>query len=388
MKIIFLSHTDSNLYRFRLPVMIELVRLGNEVIALIPKGEDFDKFAKHQIKAISYPINRSSLNPFGALKTIQNIAEILKKEKPDILHTFMLKPNIYGALATKLVSPPISVINSLTGLGSFYIQEGLKAQAFRVLLEFLNRIAFSIAKKVLFQNQDDLELFVTKGLLPQNKAVLIRGSGINTQEFMPLSQEERITYREKLEIPQDSCVVLMIARAIVHKGVREYYQAAKILCKNLSEKKQNNKLVFLYVGGIDRGNIAPITEEFFTQNPQVRYLGHREDIRELLGVCDIFVLPSYREGIPRTLLEAGSMEKPLITTNAVGCKEVVNPDINGFLIEVGDFQNLAQKIALLAEDKPLRESMGKASRQKILEEFAIEPIIQAYLKLYQEVENV
>ena len=368
--------------------MIELVRLGNEVIALIPKGEDFDKFAKHQIKAISYPINRSSLNPFGALKTIQNIAEILKKEKPDILHTFMLKPNIYGALATKLVSPPISVINSLTGLGSFYIQEGLKAQAFRILLEFLNRIAFSIAKKVLFQNQDDLELFVTKGLLPQNKAVLIRGSGINTQEFMPLSQEERITYREKLGIPQDSCVVLMIARAIVHKGVREYYQAAKLLCENLSEKKQNNKLVFLYVGGIDRGNIAPITEEFFTQNPQVRYLGHREDIRELLGVCDIFVLPSYREGIPRTLLEAGSMEKPLITTNAVGCKEVVNPDINGFLVEVGDFQNLAQKIALLAEDKPLRESMGKASRQKILEEFAIEPIIQAYLKLYQEVENV
>ncbi|MDY5615938.1 MAG: glycosyltransferase family 4 protein [Helicobacter sp.] len=379
MKILFLSHTDSNLYRFRLPVMIALVKAGHEVLALTPKGEYFSQFAKHQITAIDYSIERSSLNPFKALKTIQNIAEILKKEKPDILHTFMLKPNIYGSFAAKIAKIPY-VINSLTGLGSFYIQKTPKTFLLKILIERLNFFAFKIAKKVLFQNQDDLELYVKKGLVPRKKTILIKGSGIDTEFFSPLPKNQVLL--QSLKIPQDSLVVLMIARAILHKGIKEYYTAANLA------KEANLKLHFLYVGGIDTGNISPIDQEFLENQKQVHYLGERQDIKELIGICDIFVLPSYREGIPRTLLEAGSMAKPIITTNAVGCKEVVSNGYNGFLVPIGDSQILFEKLIQLSQNESLRKEFGKNSRKKICEEFGVESIVKSYLQLYKEVKNV
>ncbi len=362
--------------------MIALVKAGNEVLALTPKGEYFSQFAKYKIKAIDYPIERSSLNPFKALKTIQNIAKILKKEKPDILHTFMLKPNIYGSFAAKLAKIPC-VINSLTGLGSFYIQKSFKTTLLRILIERLNFLAFKIAKKVLFQNQDDLELYVKKGLVPHAKTILIKGSGIDTDFFAPTPKnQENQALKKRLGIPQDSIVILMIARAILHKGVKEYYTAAKLV------KKADSRLHFLYVGGIDEGNIAPINKEFLENQTQVQYLGERSDIKELLGICDIFVLPSYREGIPRTLLEAGSMAKPIITTNAIGCKEVVYDGENGFLVPIKESEILAQKILKLAQDKDLREKFGANSRKKICAEFDTKSIVKSYLKLYKEVKNV
>ncbi|KPH53737.1 N,N'-diacetylbacillosaminyl-diphospho-undecaprenol alpha-1,3-N-acetylgalactosaminyltransferase [Helicobacter pullorum] len=381
MKILFLSHTDSNLYRFRLPVMIALVKEGHQVVALVPKGECFEKFSKHNIKAINYLIQRSSLNPLKALKTIQNIAEILKQEKPDIIHTFMLKPNIYGSFAAKIAGIPY-VINSLTGLGSFYIQKSLKTTLLRILIEKLNFFAFKIAKKVLFQNQDDLNLYVQKGLVPREKTILIKGSGIDTALFSPFSQDEIQQTRKNLKIPQDKIIILMVARAILHKGIKEYYQAAKIITR------QNPKILFLYIGGIDNGNIAPITQDFLESNPQVHYLGEKDNIKEWIGICDIFVLPSYREGIPRTLLEAGSMAKPIITTNAVGCKEVVEEGKNGFLVPIGESEILAQKILELSCNQALREQFGKNSQEKIRKEFSVETIVESYLKLYKEVKNV
>lgn len=384
MKILFLSHTDSNLYLFRLPIMLALKAQGNEVIALTPKGADFDKFAPLGIEAIEYSINRGSLNPLSALKTIQEITRILRQTKPDIVHTFMLKPNIYGAFAAKIAGLDC-VINSLTGLGSFYIDESPKSRILRFVIESLNRIAFKIAKKVLFQNRDDLELYVRKGILKREKAILIRGSGIDTQVFAPANQDSYHAMRQKLSkewnlpITKDSMITLMIARAIAHKGVREYYKAAEIL------KMQNPDSLFLYVGGVDLGNISSMREEFLRNSSAVVYLGQRNDIRELIGACDLFVLPSYREGIPRTLLEAGSMAKPLITTNAVGCREVVENGKNGFLVSIGDANALAQRIAQLSKNKDLQARFGQASREKVCAEFSTETIVQSYLSLYHSV---
>lgn len=384
MKIVFLSHTDSNLFRFRLPVMLALKKQGHEVIALIPRGEYFDSFAPLGIQAVEYSINRGSLNPFSALSSIKEIAEILKQLRPNIVHTFMLKPNIFGAFAAKIAGIPY-VINSLTGLGSFYVEDNIKAKIFRFIIETLNRISFKIAKKVLFQNQDDLNLFVKKGLVGADKTTLIKGSGIDTQAFLPYCVDERNTIRAKLldsidsNIPKDCVLVLMVARAILHKGVREYYASAEIL------KKRNPNFIFLYVGGVDLGNIAPIDESFLKSSNAVIYLGERKDIRELIGACDVFVLPSYREGIPRTLLEAGSMAKPIITTNAVGCREVVSNGENGFLVEVANTQALTQALEKLCKDKDLQEKFGIASRKKVCKEFSVESVVQQYLCLYDEV---
>lgn len=386
MKIVFLSHTDSNLFRFRLPVMLALKEKGHEIIALIPKGEDFDKFAPLGIKAIEYHIKRSSLNPFSALNSIQEIASILKEMRPDIVHTFMLKPNIFGAFAAKIAGIPY-VINSLTGLGSFYIQNGAKAKIFRFIIESLSRVSFQISKKVLFQNQDDLNLFVEKGLVNINKTVLIKGSGIDTKTFLPYSENERTMIKNKLldsidpTISKDCVLILMIARAILHKGVKEYYASAKIL------KDKNPNYVFLYVGGVDLGNISPINEAFLKSSDAVIYLGERKDIKELIGACDVFVLPSYREGIPRTLLEAGSMAKPIITTNAIGCREVVNDGENGFLIEIANIHSLTKAIEKLCDNKELQKKFGLASREKICKEFSVDSVVQEYLSLYDQILN-
>ncbi|WP_300950164.1 glycosyltransferase family 4 protein, partial [Helicobacter rodentium] len=382
MKILFLSHTDSNLYLFRLPIMLALQAQGHEVIALTPKGADFDKFAPLGIQAIDYSINRGSLNPLSAFKTIQEITKILQNIKPDIVHTFMLKPNIYGSFAAKIAGLDC-VINSLTGLGSFYIDESLKSRALRFIIESLNRLAFKIAQKVLFQNNDDLELYVQKGILKREKAILIKGSGIDTQTFAPINQESYNAMRQKLSaelnlpLMSGSILVLMVARAIAHKGVREYYEAAEIL--------KGKNCVFLYVGGVDLGNISSMNEVFLKSSAEVIYLGQRKDIRSLMGACDLFVLPSYREGIPRTLLEAGSMAKPIITTDAVGCREVVENGKNGFLVPIGDSKQLAEKILQLSKDKDLREKFGKVSREKICAEFSTDSIVQSYLSLYDSV---
>ena len=235
---------------------------------------------------------------------------------------------------------------------------------------------------MLFQNQDDLNLYVQKGLVPREKTILIKGSGIDTALFSPFSQDEIQQTRKNLKIPQDKIIILMVARAILHKGIKEYYQAAKIITQ------QNPKILFLYIGGIDNGNIAPITQDFLESNPQVHYLGEKDNIKEWIGICDIFVLPSYREGIPRTLLEAGSMAKPIITTNAVGCKEVVEEGKNGFLVSIGESEILAQKILELSCNQALREQFGKNSQEKIRKEFSVETIVESYLKLYKEVKNV
>lgn len=384
MKILFLSHTDSNLYLFRLPIMLALQAQGHEVIALTPKGADFDKFAPLGIQAIDYSINRGSLNPLSAFKTIQEITKILQETKPDIVHTFMLKPNIYGAFAAKIAGLDC-VINSLTGLGSFYIDESPKSRVLRFIIESLNRLAFRIAQKVLFQNNDDLELYVQKGIVKREKAILIKGSGIDTQAFAPINQESYHQMRQKLStelnlpLTRDSILVLMVARAIAHKGVREYYRAAEIL------KANNPHCIFLYVGGVDLGNISSMNEEFLKGSTAVIYLGQRNDICSLVGACDLFVLPSYREGIPRTLLEAGSMAKSIITTNAVGCREVVENGKNGFLVEIGNAEELAQRIAQLSKDKDLQARFGQTSREKICAEFSTDSIVKSYLSLYHSV---
>lgn len=382
MKIIFLSHTDSNLFRFRLPIMLELTKNGHEVIALTPKGKDFDKFAPLGIRAVAYSINRGSLNPFSALKTIKELTKILKELQPDILHTFMLKPNIYGAFSAYFAKVPC-VINSLTGLGSFYIENHLKAKIFRSVIEFLSFFSFKIANKVLFQNNDDLNLYVKKGLLPKHKAILIKGSGINTQDFMPFNTQKTKDLRKDFlqRINKDSnkeyTIFLMVARAILHKGVLEYFSAAK----KLSQKYPN--ALFLYVGGVDLGNIAPIREAFLKGQESVIYLGERNDIKELLAICDVFVLPSFREGIPRTLLEAASMEKPIVTTDAVGCKEVVEHNKNGFLCKVQDVKSLQESLEKLYQNKDLQKTFGENGRKKILQEFSIESIVKEYLNLYE-----
>jgi N,N'-diacetylbacillosaminyl-diphospho-undecaprenol alpha-1,3-N-acetylgalactosaminyltransferase len=348
--------------------MKELVKRGNEVYAVCPRGDVFNKFKDYGINAIEYQIDRGSLNIFKEINTIKNIKKVINKINPDILHTFMHKPNIYG----NLVFHP-NTINTITGLGSFFIHNDLKSKIVRKVIEYGYKITTKNTKKIIFQNSDDLNYFVNRGIIDKNKAVLIKSSGIDTNEWT----NENINFKkEELGIVDNKPIVLMIARVIRDKGVEEYIKAAEIL---------KDKAYFLYVGDIDRGN----KNAFMPEWKNVKYLGFRKNIKELISVCDVFVLPSYYgEGVPRTLLEAASMAKPIITTNHTGCKEVVEDGKNGFLVPIKDYKTLAQKLEILIDNPDLREKFGKNSREKAKKEFDIKIIVDKYLKVYEEILDV
>lgn len=364
-KIAFFSHLDLNLYLFRLPIMKELVKRGHSVYAITPKGEVFDKFKEFGINAIDYNIKRDSLNVFNELNTIREVKKIVKDLDVDILHTFMHKPNIYGNL-----TKANNIINTITGLGSFFVDENLKAKIVRTVIIFLYKFTTKYAKKIVFQNQDDLNYFVSQNIIPSYKAVLIKSSGVDTTFFKPQKANEKLL--KELNIDNKKPVVLMIARVIKDKGVEEYIKAASIL---------KDKATFLYVGGIDKGN----KNAFLPNWENVKYLGFRKDIKDLISISDIVVLPSYREGVPRTLLEAASMGKALVTTDSVGCREVVIDNYNGFLVPIKDYVTLSKKIEILISNPLLREKFGKNSRELAIKEFDVKIVVDKYLKLYEEI---
>ncbi|MGJ0357233.1 N,N'-diacetylbacillosaminyl-diphospho-undecaprenol alpha-1,3-N-acetylgalactosaminyltransferase [Aliarcobacter cryaerophilus] len=366
-KVAFLSHLDLNLYLFRLPIMIALVERGYKVYAICPRGEKFDEFSKYGIEALEYNIKRQSLNPFKEISTIRNIYKVIKPLKLDILQNFTAKPNIYGSIAGHLSKIPL-IVNAVTGLGSFYIEENKKAKVVKKIMNSLYKEANKKANYCIFQNNDDMNYFIKNKLVAKNKAILIKSSGIDTKIFKPIKEKKLENNDEKKSIK-----VLMIARAIWHKGIKEYYEAAKVL--------ENENIRFIFIGDTDDGNISCASKDFLKKG-NVDWLGHRYDIKEQIADCDIFVLPSYREGVPRTLLEASSMGKPIVTTNTVGCKEVVDDGINGFLVPIKDSKSLAERIKNLANNYELRENMGKASREKALNEFDVKVIVEQYLRLY------
>ncbi len=344
--------------------MKELVKYGHDVYAIVPEGKYSLKFKDYQIVHINYNIKRASLNPLNELTTISEIKSIVKELNPDILHTFMHKPNIYGNF-----SGAENIINTITGVGSFFIHNDLKSTIVRAIIKNLYKFSTKNAKKIVFQNSDDLNYFIEKKIVPKEKAVLIKSSGVDTEFFSPASKNKRLM--NQLNISDNKPVVLMIARVLKDKGVIEYIEAASDL-KNIAE--------FIYVGDIDKGNKNSFKPDF----KNVRFLGFRNNIKDFIAIADIVVLPSYREGTPRTLLEAGAMGKPLITTDAPGCREVVKEGFNGYLVPIKNSKELANKIKILIEDKTLRDKFGKNSREYIKKEFDIKIVVKKYLEIYED----
>lgn len=362
--------------------MIEFVKNNCAVYAITPEGKYSSKFLENGIKHISYNIRRGSLNPFLELKTILELFRILKTLKPSILHTFTAKPNIYGTIAGKLARIPI-IINTITGLGSFYVENNLKSKFVRGLINLFYGLAFLFSDCVIFHNFDDLKYFYKIGLVRKAKATVIKGSGIDTKQFSPRSTQSKTLEQLRKELNLNSkIVILMIARLLKHKGVLEYCRAAQII-----KFYYEDTVEFLLVGDFDKGNPFCIEKDklyYFIQNDIIKFLGRRDDIKEIIALCDVFVLPSYREGIPRTLIEAASMGKPIVTTNAVGCKEVVEHGRNGFLIPLKDSDALAEAIETLIKNKKSREKFGKHSRQKAIKEFDKNIVVEKTISLYKK----
>jgi len=377
-KVGFLSHLDLNLYLFRAPIMRELIKLDHKVYAICPKGDKNRALKEIGCEVVNYDIQRESINPFKEKQAIDNIYHAISDLNLDMIHTFTAKPNIYGTFAAKKANIPI-ILNLVEGLGSFYVHNTLKNILIRNIMEKMYKKAFSMSDGCVFVNSDDPKYMMQKHIIKKEKVKIIKSVGVDTKRFdINNFTSENITSKKREIDIENKIIILMIARAIWDKGIKEFYESAKIL------KQKYKDIEFILIGPTDEGNHTCASKEYL-QNGEVKWIGLRDDIPDLIAISNIFVLPtSYREGLPATLMEAASMNKPIVTTDTVGCRDVVKDGCNGFLVPVKDSRTLAHKIEKLILDENLRKEFGKNGRKIAKELFDIDKIVKQYMDYYRE----
>ena len=364
-KILISLNTAWNLLNFRAGLIGGLISSGYEVVAVAPKDEYVVKLELLGCRFVHLEMDNQGTQPIRDLLLLWRFFRLLKTEKPDLCLFYTVKPNVYGSLASRLCGIPF--INNVSGLGAVFIQGGW----LRRFVSALYRLAFRNSYRVFFQNRDDLGLFLENKLVKVALTDVLPGSGINLHRFTPADDIDRKSLNSPFRF-------LLIARMLKDKGVVEFVNAAQLL------KESGVKAEFFLLGFLDVQNPAAISSEQmkeWTDQGFVKYLGVSDDVREHIASADCIVLPSYREGTPRTLLEAAAMGKPIITTDVVGCKEVVEHGVNGFLCEVKNAQDLSLKMKemlLLSEGQ--RRMMGENGRLKMEKEFDENIVIQKYLQ--------
>lgn len=366
-KIIIISNTAWYLYNFRGSLMTALRDRGHLLLAVAPADEYVDKIKAQGFSFASVAINRKGINPLEDILLIFKFIALFKKEKPDLILTYTPKPNIYASMAAAHLHIP--VISNVAGLGNAFIDTGI----ITLIVKQLYRYAFLKCRKVFFQNNDDLNLFVEQGLVKRDIAERLPGSGVDTDKFAPQS------YYNKME---GEFVFLLIARMLWDKGVGEFVEAARLL------KSRYPQTEYRLVGFLDPHNPSGISGQqikLWTDEDVVIYEGGSDNIIEFLHTADCVVLPSsYREGVPRVLLEAASMAKPVITTDTVGCRDAVDDGVTGFLCKAKNARDLAEKMErLLQMSEEDRELMGKRGREKMTREFDERYVIQRYIDVIE-----
>jgi glycosyltransferase involved in cell wall biosynthesis len=373
-KVLMVAHWDWVLYNFRLPLARALREKGFNVVFVCPYGEYVGKLQEQGFRWVHWRVVRRSLNPMLELTAILNLALIYRKEKPQIAHHFTIKPNLYGSIAAFMAGVR-KTINTFTGLGFLFSDHPL-ARSLRVILLPFAKCAFRLSKGwSIFLNRQDLETLLRLRLILTNRAVLIPGIGVDTKQFCPNHSNELN------HIP----IVLMAARLLWDKGVKEFVEAASLL------KERGIKAEFWLAGKPDDGNPMCVPEEELQrwhQEGLIRWLGHQKDMPDLLRRADIAVLPtSYHEGVPRFLLEAAACGLPLVATDIEGCRVVVRDGINGFIVPVKNPHALANSIETLVKNPKLRYQMGITSRKIAELEFDERVILSKWLDLYERVMN-
>ena len=362
MKIAVVLNTSWNIYNFRKGLVLSLLDKGNEVIAIAPKDAYSGKLEALGCEYIPVKMDSRGANPLKDFLLIIELYGIYKKIKPDVILHYTIKPNIYGTIAASMLGIP--VINNVCGLGTMFLKDNLVS---RVAVT-LYKIAFRFPKKIFFQNKDDRDLFIEKNIVSSDVCDLLPGSGINTEEFKPLSLNG-----QKNDKP---FTFLLISRLIYDKGILEYIEAIDKL------KNQGIDAKFQILGPVDekhkRGIPAELIRQWIDDN-RIEYLGTTEDVKTFIDQADCVVLPSYREGTPRTLLEAASLAKPIVTTDVPGCNSVVQEGKNGYLCRVKDADDLADKMKkMLFLDQQERSKMGSYSREYVKRNFDESIVISKY----------
>lgn len=368
--VVFVANTSWYLYNFRLPLMKRMITEGWRVVAAAPSDEYSKVFADHDIQFEPISCSRGGKNPIQDAWLLYQLFRLYRRQRPAFVHHFTIKPVIYGTVGARL-SRVKTVVNSVTGLGYVFLADGATDRITRWFVKGLYRIILRrCSSLVIFQNPDDRDVFSREKLVSPERAVLIRGSGVDVMRFASVPE------------PAGDVVVILCARMLWDKGVGDLVDAARLL------KQWGIPVRVELAGEPDPGNPAAIPQTqlvAWAEEGVVRWLGNQTDIPGVLARSHIAVLPSYREGLPMSLLEAAACGRPLIATDVPGCREVVRHGHNGFLVPVCDSKALADAIRLLVEDRDLRTKMGACSRQIAVSEFSLDRVLRETVDVYRSI---
>lgn len=360
----FLSH--------RKEIALAAQKAGWEVAIVTADTGRLKEIEALGLRTVDLPMSRSGMNILQELRTLHFLWELYRKERPDVVHHVGMKTILWGTLAARFARVR-GVVNAISGLGGFFAEEnkGLLARLMPKVLRFAHHRKNLLC---IFQNDDDKGLYIKHGIISAGQARFIKGSGVNLNDFRYTPEPE-----------EGKLKVVLTARMIVEKGIFVLTEAAEKL-----RPKYGEAVEFQLIGGLD-DHPGAITEEQLQEvcdGQYIRWLGYRTDVKALLMQCHIVAFPSYyMEGLPKSLIEADAVGRPVITCNSVGCKEAVIDGYNGFLIPTRDVDALAEKLNRLLSDKMLRRQMGRNSREYAEKYFSIDSVVEKHLAIYKELIN-
>jgi glycosyltransferase involved in cell wall biosynthesis len=369
MKVIIIGALPESLLNFRGNLIKDIYALGHEIIAMAaPTSEE--KIAEIEAlgcKFVPLPIKRNGLNPIADITTFLSLINAFRKHQPDIIFAYTIKPVIWGGIAARIFSKG-RFFALITGLGFAFQKGNFKRSIINLLVTNLYKLSLKNALKVIFQNPDNLQTFIDNNIVKREFTCRVQGSGVDINHFkkVPLTDNTYPTF-------------LTIARLLGDKGIREFVFAAQTV------KKKYPQTRFQILGPEDPSpDGIPLTEVMqWHNNKKIDYLGSTEDVRPFIHQCDIFVLASYHEGMPRTVLEAMSIGRPIITTDVPGCKETVQNGINGFLVRKADAKDLSDKMLWFIENQQQWHEMAEQSYLKVQKQFTVDQINRELIDILQ-----
>ena len=367
--LLFVVNVDWFFLSHRLPIALEAMRQGYQVHIATGLTDRLDELQRNGLVVHPLALDRSSAGLGNAWRTVLQLWQIFKAVRPDVVHLVTIKPVLLGGLVARLAGVP-AVVAAVSGLGFVFMARGAKAAVRRWLVGAFYRLALGHGNlKVIFQNADDLRSLAKMAHLPGAKVAVIRGSGVDLARYA------------QVPLPSGVPVVLLATRLLADKGVLEFVQAARLL------KQRGCNARFVLVGTVDTANPTSFTNtevSAWVDEGAVEWWGHRADMPQVLAASQVVVLPSYREGLPKVLIEAAACGRAVVTTDVPGCRDAIDPGITGVLVPVRNAVALANAMEALINDSVRCQVMGDAGRALAEKAFDVRQVVATHLQLYQE----
>ena len=369
MRLVYVVNDDGFFLSHRLDLANAARSAGYDVHVAVPEGPKADKIRSAGFVTHDYPLSRFGLNPLNEWETLRSLSVLFRELQPNVVHLLSIKPVIYGSLAARW-QKVAKVVCSITGLGPVFSSDKWQMRIVRAAIVCFYKWAFSYENlSAIFQNEDDLRLFVERKIISEDRAVLVRGSGVDPDRYVELPE------------PSGTPVVILASRMLWNKGIRTFVDAARLVTD------RGFDIRFAMVGAADNKNPEGVPQErlqAWNDAGEVEWWGFQSDMLDVFARSTIVCLPSYyREGVPKVLIEAASCGRAIISTEMPGCRDIVLHNKNGILVQPREPEKLADAIIHLAENPALRKEMGERGRQRVIKHFSLDRVIAETLATYQ-----